>query len=244
MFRGKLYASVLLLIVVHALSLARAESQSAPVQIEGWNISALDLVIADTVAKASKPGASDEDRLAAAAAYLKRAKFFYGAGRAPLYKLALGDARRVLRLQPANTEAREMVETISSIYQSLDRPIPQNGTEGDVYNDPSVRYTFKPEKVSLPPDKNSISFTETLPAGVIYVYEVKLRAGQRISMNIKSDNDAARFNVLQGREDVSWYETRGAKMWDAAAAPEERNFLIKISSSKVNTTYILEVDIR
>lgn len=109
-----------------------------------------------------------------------------------------------------------------------------------MYNDPNARYAFKPEKISFPSDKNSITLSETLQPGVTYVYELSLRTGQRISMNIKSDNDAARFAVLQGRQDVSWYVTSAAKEWDATAS-EEQDFLIKISSTKEDTTYQLKV---
>lgn len=45
------------------------------------------------------------------------------------YRAALGDWRRAARIDPANSEAREMVGTITSILQSMNRPVPAPGTE-------------------------------------------------------------------------------------------------------------------
>src|SRR5687768_5062418 len=102
-------------------------NQNAPVEIEGWDLSALDARIAEMAAKAVGSGASSRDKIAAANAYLERANVLRNAGRPHLYKLAVGDYRRVLRLQPENREARERLEEIVSIYVGLARPVPENG---------------------------------------------------------------------------------------------------------------------
>jgi Flp pilus assembly protein TadD len=91
--------------------------------------SALDAKIAQAERKAKASNASDADKRAAAAAYLERGNVFYNAGRPALYKFALRDLRKALRYEPDNAEAREKVDTIVSIYQSMNRPVPDLGNE-------------------------------------------------------------------------------------------------------------------
>jgi hypothetical protein len=90
---------------------------------------ALDAKIEKADAKAKAPGATDADKRAAAAALVERGRMYYDAGQPRLYKFALGDFRRALRYQPDNKEAREKMDTIVSIYQSMGRPVPDNGNE-------------------------------------------------------------------------------------------------------------------
>lgn len=45
------------------------------------------------------------------------------------YRAALGDFRRALKLDPANTKAKQNVALIEGIYKSMGRPVP--GSEGD-----------------------------------------------------------------------------------------------------------------
>ncbi len=90
---------------------------------------ALDAKIAQAERKAKASGASEADKRAAAAAYLERGNVFYNAGQPSLYKFALRDLRRTLRYQPDNAQAREEVDTIVSIYQSMNRPVPELGNE-------------------------------------------------------------------------------------------------------------------
>ncbi len=89
----------------------------------------LDAEITRAEEKAKPATATDADKRAAATAYVKRANVYYAAGRPTLYKFALGDFRRALRYQPDNAEAREKIDTIVSIYESLGRPVPTNGSE-------------------------------------------------------------------------------------------------------------------
>lgn len=89
----------------------------------------LDARIEKAEAKVKAKGATDADKRAAAAAYVERANIYYNAGRPNLYKFALGDFRRALRYQPDNAEAREKIDTLVSIYQSMGRPVPNNGNE-------------------------------------------------------------------------------------------------------------------
>lgn len=90
---------------------------------------ALDAKIAKAERKAKAQKASEADKQRAAAAYLERGNIFYNAQQPSLYKFALRDLRRALRYEPDNTEAREKVDTIVSIYQSMNRPVPELGNE-------------------------------------------------------------------------------------------------------------------
>jgi hypothetical protein len=96
-------------------------------QKPGIDTAALDAKIEKAEAKA-KSGAQ-ADKLAAAAALVERANVYRDAGQPSLYRFALGDYRRALRYQPDNAEAREKMNEIVSIYQSMGRPVPENGNE-------------------------------------------------------------------------------------------------------------------
>ena len=89
----------------------------------------LDAKIEKADAKAKAAGATQADKNAAAAALLERGNVYRDAGQPALYKFALGDYRRALRYQPDNAEAREKMNEIVSIYQSMGRPVPENGSE-------------------------------------------------------------------------------------------------------------------
>jgi hypothetical protein len=93
----------------------------------GIDTATLDAKIERAEAKAKSGGQAD--KLAAAAALLERGNVYRDAGQPTLYKFALGDYRRALRYQPDNTEAREKMNEIVGIYQSMGRPVPENGNE-------------------------------------------------------------------------------------------------------------------
>lgn len=95
----------------------------------GMDTAALDAKIEKADAKAKAAGATQADKNAAAAALLERGNVYRDAGQPALYKFALGDYRRALRYQPGNTEAREKMNEIVGIYQSMGRPVPENGNE-------------------------------------------------------------------------------------------------------------------
>lgn len=96
-------------------------------QKPGIDTAALDAKIEKAEAKAK--GGAQADKLAAAAALVERANVYRDAGQPSLYKFALGDYRRALRYQPDNAEAREKMNEIVGIYQSMGRPVPENGNE-------------------------------------------------------------------------------------------------------------------
>ncbi len=89
----------------------------------------LDAKIEKAESKAKAAGASEADKKAVAAAYVERANVYYTAQQPVLYKFALGDFRRALKYDPNNSEAREKMDQIVSIYQSMGRPVPNNGLD-------------------------------------------------------------------------------------------------------------------
>lgn len=88
-----------------------------------------DEKIAKAELKAKASNATPADKQAAAAVYLERADYFRDAGQPLLYKFALGDYRRVLKYQPDNAKAKDRMNEIIAIYQSLGRSVPSNGLE-------------------------------------------------------------------------------------------------------------------
>lgn len=106
-----------------------ANSAGGSTRPSGIDTAALDAKIEKAEAKAKAGGATQADKLAAASAYLERGNIYRDAGQPALYKFALGDYRHALRYQPDNAEAREKMNEIVSIYQSMGRPVPDNGTQ-------------------------------------------------------------------------------------------------------------------
>ena len=76
-------------------------------------------------AQSSKP-ADAAAKKALAAAYLKRAVALTDARQ---YASALGDYRRTLKYDPSNAEAKDWIERIVSIYDSINRESPKEGEE-------------------------------------------------------------------------------------------------------------------
>lgn len=89
----------------------------------------LDAKIEKAVAKAKASGATAADKKGAAAAYMDRADYYWSAGEPRLYKFALGDYRRALRNDPGNEQAKERIDYLISIYNSMRKPVPDNGVE-------------------------------------------------------------------------------------------------------------------
>jgi hypothetical protein len=108
---------------------ATSAATNAPAKPSGIDTAALDTKIERAEAKAKAKGATQADKLAAAAAYLERGNVYRDAGQPMLYRFALGDYRRALRYQPDNEEAREKMDEIVSIYKSMNKPVPENGNE-------------------------------------------------------------------------------------------------------------------
>lgn len=89
----------------------------------------LDARIKKAAEKAKASGATAADKKAAADAYLARANVYWSAGQPRLYKYALADLRQVLKYDPDNAEAKQKIDTIVGIYQSMGRPVPEVSPE-------------------------------------------------------------------------------------------------------------------
>ena len=87
----------------------------------------LDAKIQKAEAKAKAAGAGDADKKAAAAAYFERADFYRDQGMPALYKFALADYKCGLNYDANAKEAREKMDEIIRIYQSMNRPVPEVG---------------------------------------------------------------------------------------------------------------------
>lgn len=111
----------------------RATSTSAPAEAAADKppvaTPELDEKVKKAVEKANAPGASAAAKKAAAEAYFERANFFRDAGNPRLYKFALADYRRGLRLDPNNRDAKAKMDEIVMIYEGMGKPVPQLGVE-------------------------------------------------------------------------------------------------------------------
>lgn len=237
------FAWALMWALLIALTSSAQTQPNTPVELEGWDVSALDSKISTLATKANLAGASIADKMTAAAAYLERANIFFGAGRPAYYKLALGDFRRVLRLQPDNIEAAGKLNTIVSIYQSLLRPVPENGNEADIYNDPNVGFKSKPQLISFPKGHASATLSETLPSGATYVYEVGGRAGQRVSATIEADDGSAVIEIYQVNSTSALPIISEARNW-SSILPVTANYLIKVLPKEDGVMFVLKVSVR
>jgi hypothetical protein len=196
--KKKACASLTLLAALFFIGAQSSSQQFKTVEsgVVGLDLSGYDGKIKEAVAKASEPGAGEREKLAAASALKERADYFYGAGRPPLYKFALGDYRNVLRFQPDNSEAKERVDTIVSIYESMRRPVPQNGNaESDGRYLVEVFKTV-PKQMDFETDKSYSDRETGLSGGAAFVYEFSAPAGKRLSVDIQSRGGDAAFDLM------------------------------------------------
>ena len=85
-----------------------------------------DTSIATAEIALGKKPSNDTVKKALSAAYFKRAEALTGARQ---YASALGDYRRALKHDPSNAEAKEWIDRIISIYDSINRESPKEGEE-------------------------------------------------------------------------------------------------------------------
>ena len=160
----------------------------------------LDLRIAKAEARLAAADVTDADRAAAAAAYVRRGNIYYEAGKPALYKFALGDFRRALKYDPANSEAREKAGQITSIYESMGRPVPTNGDE------PPERLPemlAKAERLNLAGEPPAASASGEITRGAVRDYVVTIPAGRRVRVKLAPAEGPARNPVA-----FSLYEAR------------------------------------
>jgi len=85
-----------------------------------------DTAIASAEVALGKKPSDESVKKALSAAYYKRAEALTGARQ---YASALGDYRRALKHDPSNAEAKEWIDRIISIYDSINRESPKEGEE-------------------------------------------------------------------------------------------------------------------
>ncbi len=85
-----------------------------------------DAAIASAEMALRKSPSDDKAKKAAAQAYLDRANALTGARQ---YASALGDYRKVVKYDPSNDEAKNWIEQITGIYESMNREAPKEGEE-------------------------------------------------------------------------------------------------------------------
>jgi hypothetical protein len=244
MYRSTVILIVLLLICVSTTqSQTKASPQTTPqYEVPGWDTSRLDAKIEGAASKAHAPGASREEKLAAAALYLVRANLFYAAQQPSVYKLALGDFRRVLRLQPDNEEARSKAEQIIEIYTQLGKPVPENGTESDPYNDPALRYKLKPEVITLSTAQPKRTVSNTLPAGVAYIYQIEGEPGRTFELRWEP-RDGSVFADVCYQWPCSSLLVGPSNTYGVTTPVQDPTFL-RVRSTQPNTTYTLNISLK
>jgi hypothetical protein len=217
-----------------------ATQEFTTVEVEGWDFSSFDVKIKEAVSRAEAPGAGERERLAAASALAARADFFWTAGMPPFYKYALGDYRHVLRFQPDNAEARERVDTIVGIYESMSRPVPPNGEAKsggrylvEIFKTVPKRIAFETGK---PYDEGG-----RVSGVVAYVYEFQVRARQRLSVRLKSDD--AVFDLRAAGAGDAPPLVNGAKSRDFVL-PSAGEYMIRVYSRKGEAGYELKAELK
>ncbi len=85
-----------------------------------------DTAIASAEVALGKKPSDESVKKTLSAAYYKRAEALTGARQ---YASALGDYRRAVKYDPSNAEAKEWIDRIISIYDSINRESPREGEE-------------------------------------------------------------------------------------------------------------------
>lgn len=201
----------------------------------------LDLRIARAEAKLAAANASDADRAAAAEAYLARGNVYYAAGAPSLYRFALGDYRRALRYQSGLSEAREKAEQITSIYESMGRPVPTNGDE------PAERLeemTRKAERLSFAGEPAAATASGEITRGAVRDYVVTIPAGRRVRVKLAPAEGPARnpvaFNFYEAREGAAVRLALGATDW-SGDLERESQYIVRVGPLTHGARYRLEV---
>lgn len=226
--------------------------------------SASDARIKAALAKVKSSNATDADKRALAEAYLERANIYYNAGVPQLYKLALGDLRRALRYDPNNTEAREKAEMLISIYKSMGRPIPPNGSDpNDDGIDPkeSMNKDSKSgsgvgvgtgvgvgsgigaaRRVRFTNNHTTRTLSGTLSGETPAKYLFAAQKGQKLSVRVVSTEKNVSVKIYNARTKALLKDANGVRDWTSNAL-ESDDYLIEIASTQRNASYTVEVKI-
>ena len=205
------------------------------------NTRELDLRIARAENKLAAANATDADRAAAADAYLARGNIYFAAGTPSLYRFALGDYRRALRYQSNLGEAREKAEQITSIYESMGRPVPTNGDE------PAERLeemTAKAERLSFAGEPAAASASGDITRGAVRDYVLTIPAGRRVRVRLTPAEGPARnpvaFNFYEAREGAAVRLALGATDW-SGDLERASDYIVRVGPLTHGARYRLEV---
>ena len=215
------------------------------VELKGWDLSWYDDRIRDAVMKGIGPRARRSSRRALAAALAARGNFFRDQGVPSFYKYALGDFRRAVRFWPGDEDSKRKADEIVGIYESLGRPVPQNGNTESGGGYPVELYKTTPERIPLEPGK-SYAYAGSVPARVAYVYEFDGLAGQRVSVAVapKEGKGSVVFDIYE-------VERRGRRRaFDLGSAradytlPLRGKYLIHVYSKSGGSDYTLTASMK
>ncbi|MDT5295178.1 MAG: hypothetical protein QOJ76_2058 [Acidobacteriota bacterium] len=243
MRRKVLPTAALVFLILCGARAAAQEFKTVETGIEGWDFSMLDERIVGALKKAEAQGAGERERLDAASALLERAEYFYAAGQPPLYKFALGDFRRVLRLQPDNAEAREKADTIISIYQSMARPVPDNGNVKPGGRDVVETFKTTPKQVVFGRGGVFNDSEAGVSKHVAYVYELSAPGGRRLSVVVKSKGEGVFFDLFRERAGLMPTLVSGAKR-AVYSLPSKGKYLIRVRAKAGEARYDLKAELR
>ena len=226
-----------------ALTAAPPSSAQAPRNPHGSQVNTreLDLRIARAEARLAKAGGTDAERAAAAEAYLARGNVYYSAGAPSLYRFALGDFRRALRYQSSLSEAREKAGQITSIYESMGRPLPTNGDE------PAERLEemiAQAERLTFAGEPAAAGASGGITRGAVRDYVVTIPAGRRVRVRLSPAEGPARnpvqFNFYEARDGAAVRLALGATDW-SGDLEREAQYIVRVGPLTHGARYRLEV---
>ena len=201
----------------------------------------LDVRIARAEARLAAAGATDADRAAAAEAYLARGNVYFSAGSPSLYKFALGDFRRALSYRSTLSEAREKAEQLTSIYESMGRPVPTNGDEPAERLDEMLA---KAERLTFAGEPAAAGASGEITRGAVRDYVMTIPAGCRVRVRLTPAEGPARnpvsFNFYEARDGAAVRLALGATDW-AGDLERGSQYLVRIGPLTHGARYRLEV---
>jgi len=215
------------------------------VELKGLDLSAYDDKILEAVLREMEPRSGRSARRAVAAALAARGNFFRDQGIPSFYKYALGDFRHAVRFWPGDKDSKRKADEIVRIYESLGRPVPQNGnTEARGFY-PVELYRTTPERIPLEPGK-SYAYAGSVSARAAYVYEFVALAGQKLSVAVapKEGKGEVVFDIYEiearGRKRAFVMGLRRADY----ALPLRGKYLIRVYSESGGSDYVLTASMK
>lgn len=244
--------AVALLFALAPLSASTAKPQDegegeifTTVELKGWDLSSYDDKIRDAVLRDIEPRAGRSARRALAAALAARGNFFRDQGIPSFYKYALGDFRRAVRFRPDDKDSKQKADEIVEIYESLGRPVPQNGNTDSGGGYPVELYKTTPERIPLEPGK-SYAYDGGVFARVGYVYEFDGLAGQKVSVAVASKE--GKSSVVFDLYEIELRGRRRALDLGSARAdytlPLKGKYLISVYSKSGGSDYVLTASMK